>query len=272
MTFYESINFGGIFLYMIIQIYEIQTPHEAEAIIEAGVDHIGSVLTPEGTLKRPQLKETIDVVKSSTSKSSLIPLFSDIGFILHALDFYKPDIVHFCEDLNKYKNNRFALDFLIDLQESVKEKFPEILVMRSIPIPQPGIAEFFSSIELVKIFEHVSDFFLTDTVIMNNSCPIQDNQPVNGFVGITGLTCNWDIARKLVDSTDIPVILAGGLSPDNVFDGIIKVKPAGVDSCTHTNARDMEGKPVRFKKDIDRVKRFVEKSRRAEKLLTNKTI
>jgi phosphoribosylanthranilate isomerase len=87
---------------------------------------------------------------------------------------------------------------------------------------------------------------------------------VNGFVGITGLTCNWDIARKLVDSTDIPVILAGGLSPDNVFDGIIIVKPAGVDSCTQTNACDMRGNTVRFKKDMAKVKRFVEESRRAE--------
>ncbi len=253
---------------MIIQIYEIQTPHEAEVLIEAGVDHIGSVLTPEGSLKRPLLKETIDVVKSSASKSSLIPLFSDMDSILHVLDFYKPDIVHFCENLNRYKNNRSGLDSLVDLQDNIKERFPEILMMRSIPIPQPGIAELFSSIELAKIFERVSDLFLTDTVIMNNSGSIPDNQPVNGFVGITGLTCNWDIARKLVDSTDIPVILAGGLSPDNVFDGIINVKPAGVDSCTQTNACDMQGNTVRFKKDMAKVKRFVEESRRAIEFLS----
>ncbi|MFO7667268.1 MAG: hypothetical protein R6V76_11645 [Desulfobacterales bacterium] len=253
---------------MIIQIYEIQTPHEAEAIIEVGADHIGSVLTPEGSLKRPLLKETIDVVRSSKSKSSLIPLFSNIDSISHALDFYKPDIVHFCENLNEYKNKNSAFDFLIDLQENVKKRFPRILIMRSIPIPQPGIAEPFSSIEHAKAFQHVSDYFLTDTVIMNNLGLIRDKQPVSGFVGITGLTCNWDIARKLVDSTDTPVILAGGLSPDNVFDGIIKVKPAGVDSCTHTNFHDMKDTPVRFKKDMARVKRFVEESRRAEKFLT----
>ena len=33
---------------MIIQIYEIQTPSEAERCIELGVDHIGSVILSEG--------------------------------------------------------------------------------------------------------------------------------------------------------------------------------------------------------------------------------
>ncbi len=141
--------------------------------------------------------------------------------------------------------------------------------MRSIPIPRPGIAESVSSIELAKTFGHVSDFFLTDTVIKNNAGQTPDDQPVNGFVGITGLTCDWNIARKLVDSTDIPVILAGGLSPDNVFNGIIKVKPAGVDSCTQTNASDMHDNPVRFTKDMARVKRFIEESRRA--VINNKS-
>lgn len=257
---------------MIIQIYEIQTPDEAEAVIEAGVDHIGSVLTSERSLKQSLLKETIELVKRSTSKSSLIPLFSDIESISKALDFYKPDIVHFCEDLYKHKGNRSALNFLIDLQKKIKERYPGILIMRSVPIPQAGISAPDSSIELTKEFENFSDYFLTDTIIINNSVPIPDEQPVNGFVGITGVTCNWDIARKLVDSTHIPVILAGGLSPENVFDGIMKVKPAGIDSCTHTNAVDMKGNPVRFKKEMDRVKRFIKESERAEMFLTNKSV
>ncbi|MBU3948260.1 MAG: hypothetical protein KJ826_08590 [Proteobacteria bacterium] len=249
---------------MITQIYEIQTPDEAEALIEAGVDNIGSVITSKSQLKQSLLKDTIDIVNKSTSKSSLIPLFSDLYSIELALDYYKPDIVHFCEDLTKYLNDDGFLNLLINVQESIKRKFPEIKIMRSIPISPSGVAKFFSPLLFAKKFEHISDLFLTDTILLNNS----NIQPVNGFVGITGLTCDWDAARILVDSTSVPVILAGGLSPDNVFAGIIEVKPAGVDSCTQTNACDIYGKPVRFKKDLSKIKRFVEESIRAEKHLT----
>ena len=63
-----------------------------------------------------------------------------------------------------------------------------------------------------------------------------NDQPVEGFVGITGKTCDWIAARRLVESSRIPVILAGGLSPENVYEGILAIRPAGVDSCTLTNA------------------------------------
>lgn len=72
------------------------------------------------------------------------------------------------------------------------------------------------------------------------------------------------MAEKLVESTPVPVILAGGISHANVFDGIMHVRPAGVDSCTKTNAVDRNGRVIRFKKDLDKVKRLVKAVRRAE--------
>ena len=59
------------------------------------------------------------------------------------------------------------------------------------------------------------------------------------------------------------MILAGGLSPENVYDAIVHVAPAGVDSCTCTNTLDRHGNPVRFKKDVARVRCFVDEARRA---------
>jgi phosphoribosylanthranilate isomerase len=63
------------------------------------------------------------------------------------------------------------------------------------------------------------------------------------------------------------VILAGGLAPGNVYDGILDVRPAGVDSCTRTNVVDSGGQSVRFKKDLEKVKQFVDETRRAESVI-----
>ncbi|MGD8959624.1 MAG: hypothetical protein PVI27_07255, partial [Desulfobacteraceae bacterium] len=116
---------------------------------------------------------------------------------------------------------------------------------------------------LAQAFEGVSDFFLTDTLLAPEADGTGDQEPVKGFVGITGRTCSWEIARRLVAASALPVILAGGLSPENVADGIRRVQPAGVDSCTWTNAAGADGRPVRFKKDRQRVRRFVHLARRA---------
>jgi len=50
-----------------------------------------------------------------------------------------------------------------------------------------------------------------------------------GKVGGTGEVHDWDISKKIVEQSPIPVILAGGLTPENVQDAISKVNPYGVD-------------------------------------------
>ncbi len=245
----------------IVQIYEIQTPDEAEALIGLGVDHIGSVVLSESEWKNPVLKETIRRVARSSSQSSLIPLFNTPKRVFQVLEYYQPDIVHFCESLADGNGISDSCKILIELQKSVQKYFPEIRIMRSVPIAQTGMAYLVPSLEIAKIFEPYSDFFLTDTLM------IRSEQPVQGFVGITGTTCDHDLAAQLVRQSTIPVILAGGLSPGNVADAILHTRPAGADSCTATNATDHRGKPIRFKKDMEKVRRFVEQCRNASRLL-----
>ena len=57
-----------------VQIYEIQTPAEAETMIELGVDRIGSVVSSMENWKNPDIKETIRLKEGTPVKSSLIPL------------------------------------------------------------------------------------------------------------------------------------------------------------------------------------------------------
>lgn len=50
---------------------------------------------------------------------------------------------------------------------------------------------------------------------------------VVGSYGGAGVMADWEQAAALAQS--MPIILAGGLSPDNVQDAIHKVRPWGVD-------------------------------------------
>jgi phosphoribosylanthranilate isomerase len=239
----------------IVQIYEIQTPDEARAMIELGVDHIGSVITSIQDRHNPIIRETVATVRKMGSVSSLIPLFSDPTAVFDTLAYYRPHIIHFCDTLTGSSGN--AIDAAIDLQNAVKRRFPDVRIMRSIPIGQPAKADQTQVLALAARMEPVSDFFLTDTIMANGSAAGDSPQPVAGFVGITGLTCDWSVAANLVAKTRIPVILAGGIAPENVAAGIRQVRPFGVDSCTRTNAVDQDGRPIRFKKDPLRVKHLL---------------
>jgi len=121
---------------MIIQIYEIQTPQEAEKCIELGADHIGSVVLSLDEWRVPLLKETVGLTEGTEVKSSLIPLFHDPDMTYRTLDYYRPNYIHFCDSLTGQDGRPADLEKFIKLQTGLKEKFPEVGIIRSIPIPK----------------------------------------------------------------------------------------------------------------------------------------
>ena len=112
--------------------------------------------------------------------------------------------------------------------------------MRSIPV----FGE--ESIAIARSYDGIADFLLLD------SYRSADKQ-----IGALGVTHDWNMSRRIVDVTRIPVVLAGGLGPDNVAEAIRSVRPAGVDSKTRT---DKDGSHT---KDLERVRRFLEAARAA---------
>lgn len=70
-------------------------------------------------------------------------------------------------------------------------------------------------------YELKSDAFLIDTY-----------DPATGKVGGTGKTHKWQISARITAAVHRPVILAGGLNPDNVADAVRTVRPYAVDANT----------------------------------------
>lgn len=257
----------------IIQIYEVQNPEEAVALVALGVEHIGSVLLDSTQVRNTTIRETVRAIQRAGAKSGLIPLFQDRETIFQALDYYQPDFIHFCDALSPFPENQSAVtrecDALLSLQTAVKKRFPRLAVMRSLSVPQAGVAQADeiqkNILHFAETFAETSDFFLIDTLI--GSPGNHAAQPVEGYVGITGEVCDWLIAGAIVEASPVPVILAGGISAGNVFDAVIRVKPAGIDSCTRTNALDEQGRPLRFKKNMDKVRKLIGEVRRADAFL-----
>lgn len=74
--------------------------------------------------------------------------------------------------------------------------------------------------------------------------------------GGTGHKVDWDIAAEIVQRSERPVILAGGLTPDNVADAVRRVRPYAVDVSS-----GVEREPGL--KDLDKLAAFIEGAKSA---------
>ena len=74
---------------------------------------------------------------------------------------------------------------------------------------------------------------------------------IENVPGGTGKTFDWDIAAKLVATNDKDVVLAGGLSANNVAEAAAIVKPFGVDAVSGIEAQPGV-------KDHSKLEKFIE--------------
>jgi phosphoribosylanthranilate isomerase len=77
---------------------------------------------------------------------------------------------------------------------------------------------------------------------------------VKGEFGGTGITADWDSAAQL--ARQYPILLAGGLTPENVAEAVQRVQPWGVDV-----ASGVESAPG--VKDLNKIKAFIKAVRSA---------
>jgi phosphoribosylanthranilate isomerase len=58
---------------------------------------------------------------------------------------------------------------------------------------------------------------------------LDTSDPSRKMFGGTGKRSDWDAAAEIVAASPLPVLFAGGISPDNVCEAITKVRPHGID-------------------------------------------
>ena len=212
---------------MIVQIYEVRSPDEGRKVAELGADHIGALFGKgkhEYALDADEIKEIFIALPKRVKKVVLVLEWNEKE-IEELLEKTCPNILHIgtSPEFPTAENVR-----------AFKKRHPEMLIMRTIPVTDE------SSIALAKEYEGIADFILLDSKKKNSA-----------QIGATGEIHDWDISKKLVESVHVPIILAGGLGPENVAEAVRKVNPAGVDSKTKTDTADGT------RKDLDKIRQFV---------------
>jgi phosphoribosylanthranilate isomerase len=213
---------------MIVQVYETSSDYEASALGRMGVDHIG-VLVGNGAYPRePSIEAArrIFAAMPPSSKRSALSLSADLSVIEHVVVSLKPAILHLGA----------ATDLLLPRHvRQLKEKFAWLFVERSVPVLDDNC------VSIAQSYDGIADMLLLDS-----------HKQGDTQIGALGVTHSWALDRKIVETVKIPVIIAGGLGPDNVVDAIRTVQPMGVDSKTNTDKEDGS-----HTKDLEKVKLFV---------------
>ena len=223
---------------MFTQIYSIQTVEEALGCVEAGADRVGVLVgTPGGkfpyAIHEDEAGRIFEALKGKAVRV-LISVADNERDILEQTKRLRPDVLHLCANFTG--NTAF--------RERMREEIPEVLLMEAVGIEDE------SAVEDAKQKAEYADLLILDSV----------SKTVPG-VGAAGVTHDWSIDRAIVEAVDVPVILAGGLGPDNVEDAIRAVRPAGVDSLTKTSVKE---NGVLVRKDLDKVREFCRRAMAVE--------
>jgi phosphoribosylanthranilate isomerase len=205
---------------MIVQIYSMTSIADAVSSAEAGAGLIGVVVAEPGIVP-----EGIDTAAAHEILAAIRPrshgialsLSDDRDEICAMVDAVRPDIVHLA-----------AREIEPEDCAWIRTRVAPVRLLRAIAVRAGE-----TTIE-ADAHQEVADFLMLDSGA--KGLP---------FTGASGETHDWSVSRTIVERSRIPVILAGGLTADNVAAAILAVRPWGVDTFTHTDLPGRRGKKSR---------------------------
>lgn len=193
---------------MLVKICGIKTVEAAQVAVQAGADFIGFVFAPSKRRITPE--EAAKIAKAIPKSVRTVGVFVNES----------------TENIKK-----IAEMVGLDVIQLHGDESPKMVA----ELPYQTIKAFsIDQVDARTIYSYQTDYYLIDS-------------PVGEHRGGTGKTFDWKRATELEIDLN-KVILAGGLSPDNVKAAIGQVGPAGIDvsSGVETNGEKDHEKMIQF--------------------------
>lgn len=202
---------------MIVKICGITSFEAAIAAEEAGADLIGFVFAPS--------RRQISVTQAAVIAQS-VPKVGKVGVFVNSSLAEVQEIAEVCK-----------LDFV----QLHGEESPDYC--RNVGVPVIKAFQVGADFAIHKISSYDVERILLDTLVV-------------GQVGGTGKVFDWQQGTALIAQLQQPVLVAGGLTPDNVGEAIRLMKPQGVDVSG--------GVETVGSKDSEKIRQFIQAVRRNE--------
>jgi len=236
-----------------IKICGIRTPEEIELADLYGADAVGFITEVPVESPRKLDSDTAASLVSEVPKglnSVLVIMPENSGRALELIEKVSPDIVQI--------HSMLSLSEL----EMIKEKADiPIIKTLSIPAQEKTSGEKTEKAEKAENTAFISE--LIEQVSLLEEAAVVDSILLDtgksGKSGGTGCVHDWTLSQKIAEETRLPIILAGGLKPENVQEAIRIVFPYAVDTASGVEACG--------KKDALKIKRFIEEVRCANAFL-----
>ncbi len=232
-----------------VKICGMKSAEDIAAAVSCGADAIG--LITEVPVDTPR---KISVDTASTLAASVPPFVDSVLVMmpdsshqaLEMIDRVRPDVV------------QIHCDICIDELNIIRD-YSNVKLIRSFRLPpaRPGqIAEDCENLsvpaaDVKDLIANINSLAQTDSI----QAALLDTG-VKGRTGGTGMVHDWSVSKQIVESADVPVIVAGGLGPANVSQCVEQTAPFAVDTAS--------GVEKNGRKDVQLIKAFIDAVRYME--------
>lgn len=179
---------------------------DVQIACESGADFCGVVVEVPNSPRSVTREKAKILISRMTAPPIVVTRSKSLGELIELTNFLSP----FALQLHGNETQ--------DLVASLRSKV-DCQIWKAIPMPP--------SMEQAEPYQHLLERS-QDFVKAGCNLLVLDTATTHGFGG-TGIVGSWELAAELIRRLDVPCLLAGGLTPDNVLEAIAVTKPFGVD-------------------------------------------
>lgn len=206
-----------------LKICGLATLRDLRLARDCGADYLGLVVEAPGSPRSLTVPVAASLARAAQGRAVVVAVSRDPGWLAAVAGQLRPRALQLHGEITP---------------ELVAAIRPHCPVWVAIGLPPAGEGSAISADRVIPSLQQAAgagaEMIVLDTALKGQS-------------GGTGQVSDWSLAAQVVAASPLPVLLAGGLGPDNIVAAWRQVRPAGLDLSSRLEATPGRKDPYRLK-------------------------